>query len=199
MNLKNSYRSFFIIFAVVMFISSCGSTADSPKSVAQDFWESIQERDMESAKQLSTWDTVGYLKYLKTEKLHPERFDLNEVMLGEKRAEITTTLYTAKQGKSGIKVPGVTVLVKIEQGWRVDVKKTLGSVVKYTVDNVFDQLNGLMQEGVSELDKALSESMSELGKALDESAKELRNELNKPLFQNGKKPSDAEINHLQKI
>lgn len=183
----------------MLFISSCGGNSSSPKDVSKQFWEAVKERDMEKAKQLSTWDTVDYLKYLKSERLHPERFELSDEMLGENRAEVSTTLYTSKQGKSGIKVPGVTVLVKIEQGWRVDVKKTLGTVVKHTVNNVFDQLNGLMQEGVNELDKALSESMNELGKALDESAKELRNELNKPMFPNENKSQDSDGNFRQKI
>jgi hypothetical protein len=176
-----------LLLSVMLFLTACVDT-QSPKQVSQQFWDAVQKRDMETAKQLSTWDTVDYLKYLKVNKLHPERFELGEAQLGEKNAEVSTTLYTSRHGKSGIKVPGVTVLVKIEQGWRVDVKQTLSTVVKETVNNVFEQLNGLMQEGVSELDKVLSESMNELGKALDQGAKELRKELNKPLFSHPRDP-----------
>ncbi len=177
----------FVLLSTIFFLSAC-TDKQSPKQVSQKFWEAIQKRDMETAKQLSTWDSVDYLKYLKVDKLHPERFELGEEMLGENSAQISTTLYTSRQGKSGIKVPGTTVLVKIEQGWRVDVKQTLSTVVKETVNNVFEQLNGLMQEGVSELDKVLSESMDELGKALDQGTKELRNELNKPIFPSPRSP-----------
>jgi len=169
------------IVGLIFILNGC-TQPDTPKSVSEQFWKAVQVRDMESAKQMATWDTVDYLKYLKNEKLHPERFELGEVMQGETRAEVATTLYTQKQGKSGIKVPGVTVLVKTEQGWRVDVKKTLNSVIKHTVNNVFNQLNGFMQEGIKELDKTLSESLDEVGKAIEESTKELREELSKPLF-----------------
>jgi len=172
-----------LLLLVSVFFGLVGCTQpDNPKSVSEQFWKAVQVRDMESAKQLATWDTVDYLKYLKAEKLHPERFELGEVMQGETRAEVATTLYTQKQGKSGIKVPGLTILVKTEQGWRVDVKKTLNSVVKHTIDNVFDQLNGFMKEGLKELDKSISESMDEVGKVLEEGARELRKELSKPLF-----------------
>jgi len=171
-----------LVVSSVFLLSGCVAQSDTPKGVSEKFWDAIQERDMESAKQLSTWDTVDYLKYLKAEKLHPERFELGEEMLGETNAEIATTLFTQKQGKSGIKLPGVTVLVKIEQGWRVDVKKTLNSVIKYTVNNVFDQLNGFLQQGMKELDKSFSESMNEAGKALEEGVKELKKELSKPLY-----------------
>lgn len=186
----------FILIGLIFLIAGC-SGPDTPKSVSEKFWKAIQARDMESAKQISTWDTVDYLKYLKAEKLHPERFELGEEMVSDTRAEVATTLFTQKQGKSGIKLPGMTVLVKSEQGWRVDVKKTLNSVIKHTVDNVFDQLNGFMQEGLKELDKSLSKSMNEVSKALEESAKELRKEFSKPLFQplhpNNEKAPEAHI------
>ena len=185
--------SLFLLASLIFILSGC-SQPDTPKGVSEQFWKAVQVRDMETAKQVATWDTVDYLKYLKTEKLHPERFELGEVMQGETRAEVTTTLYTQKQGKSGIKVPGMTVLLKTEKGWRVDVKKTLNSVVKHTIDNVFDQLNGFMQEGIKELDKSLSDSMDEVGKALEEGAKELRKELSKPLFP----PSDNQPRMIDK-
>jgi len=170
-----------VLLSLLFLLTACAKT-ESPKSVSKHFWKAVQERDMESAKVYASWDTVGYLKYLKTDKLHPERFELGEEMLGEARSEVATVLFTSKQGKSGVKVPGVTVLIKTSHGWRVNVKKTMTSVVKYTANNVFDQLNGLMQEGIKELDSSLSESMNELGRALEESTKELKRELSKPLF-----------------
>lgn len=175
-----AYLQFTFVSVVFLFLSGCDVQPDSPKSVADNFWKAVQQRDMETAKNLATWDTVDYLKYLKTEKIHPERFELGEVMTGDTTAEVVTTLFSSKQGKSGVKVPGKTQLVKTEQGWRVDVKKTLASVVRHTVDNVFEQLNGFMREGVKELDKAFSESLKEIEKALEEGANELRNELSKP-------------------
>jgi len=137
---------------------------------------------MESAKLFATWDTVDYLKYLNTDKLHPERFELGEQMIGETRAEVETVLFTNKLGKSGVKLPGVTVLVMTDNGWRVNVKKSMTSVVKYSANSVFDQLNGLMQEGIKGLDESFSDAMNELGSTLEQSAEELKRELAKPLF-----------------
>ncbi len=174
------------IIAILSLLTLVGLTAcsgtNTPESISADFWEAVQNRNMEKAKQLSTWDTVEYLKILKAKNFHPERYELGDKMVGETRAEIDTMLYTTKQGKSGVKVPGVTVLLKTEQGWRVDVKKTLGSVIKYSVNNMFDQLNGLMKEGIKEFDKTLSESVNELGKALQDSAEEIQKELARPIF-----------------
>ena len=175
------------LFFGLLFLLGC-SGSDSPKTISTDFWKSIQSKDMESAKQLSTWETVDYLKILKTDKLHPERFELGEVLIGDSRAEVVTTLFTTKLGKSGVKVPGVTILEKTEKGWRVNVKKTLGSVVKHSMGNMLDQLNSFMQEGIIELDKTFSESINELGKALEDGAEELKKELSKPLSPQNKTP-----------
>ena len=184
--MKNLIYSLFV-FALVG-LSAC-SGSESPEGISSKFWQAVQDRDMETAKQLSTWNTVEYLKILKARNFHPERFDLGDKMLGDTRAEINTTLYTTKQGKSGIKVPGVTVLLKTDHGWKVDVKKTLGSVIKYSVNNMFDQLNGLMKEGIKEFDSTLSDSIGELGKALEEGAEELKKELARPIFpQQNKRP-----------
>ncbi len=177
------------VLSLMFALSACGKP-ESPKEVSQQFWKAVQDRDMESAKLMASWDTVDYLKYLNTEKLHPERFELGEQMIGDSNAEVATTLYTSKQGNSGIKVPGVTVLIKTDHGWRVNVKKTMTSVLRHTANSFFDQLNGLMQEGIKELDSSLSESMDELGKALEEGALELKKELSKPIFNPNTKPSD---------
>ena len=178
-NLKAVFTPLLLIVSLTL--TACNQI-DSPSDISEQFWKAVQDRDMEAAKQVSTWDTVDYLKYLNTDKLHPERFELGDQMIGETRAEVATVLYTSKLGKSGIKLPGVTVLVKTDQGWRVNVKKSMTSVVKYSANNVFDQLNGLMQEGIKGLDESFSEAMNELGSTLEESAEELKRELAKPLF-----------------
>ena len=183
LNLISLLRFFLlaITFASTLILSACNH-AESPADISKQFWKAVQEKDMESAKLVATWDTVDYLKYLNTDKLHPERFELGEQMIGDSRAEVETVLFTSRLGKTGIKLPGVTVLVKTDKGWRVNVKKSMTSVVKYSANNVFDQLNGLMQEGIKGLDESFSEAMNELGSTLEESAEELKRELSKPLF-----------------
>ena len=176
--------SFTLLILISMAMNAgCSQKSNTPEFVSNAFWQAVVQKDMETAKQLSTWDTVSYLKYLNSNQLHPERFKLGEALLGKNKAEISTTLFTTKQGKSGVKVPGTTVLIKIKQGWRVDVKKTMGSVVDRTVDNVFQQLDVFFQQSVNELDKTLSQSLDELGKVIEDGAKQLRKELsNKSLL-----------------
>ena len=179
----------FLLSFIVFLISIVGGCkqVDSPIEISNKFWTAVQERDMESAKIVATWDTVDYLRYLNSNQLHPERFELGEQMMGESRAEVETILFTSKLGEKGVKLPGITVLVKTDNIWRVDVKKSMASVIKYSTNNVLDQLNGLMQNGIKGLDDSFSEAMNELGSALEESAEELKRELSKPIFTPNKK------------
>lgn len=172
-----------VLLGAALMLSACQS-ASTPKGVSNEFWQAVQQRDMEKAKNLSTWETVDYLKYFNSQRLHPARFELGDEMVGKTQSSVVVTLYSSQAGKSGIKIPGQTDLVKTRYGWRVDVKKTLGSIAQHTVDNAFDQLNGLMQKGVQELDKALSKSLNDIGKALEEGAKELKKELSQPISPN---------------
>jgi hypothetical protein len=187
----------FTLLPLLLFIfslSACNSEpTDSPESTARVFWQAVIDKDMEQAKNLATWDTVDYLKYLNNSKTHPERFDLGEQVIGDKTAEIAVILHSNSQGKESIRIPGRTILVKTEHGWRVNVKKSLGSVVKQSVNNVFDQLNSMMQNGIKELDKSFSESMDEISKGLEEGAKELQRELDKALPDTKQSPKAQEI------
>ena len=178
---------------LLLLLTGCGSEPTaSAQSAAKAFWQAVIDKDMEQAKNLATWDTVDYLKYLNNKKVHPESFDLGEEMLGEKTAEIAVILHSKSQGQESIRIHGRTVLVKTDHGWRVNVKKSLGSVIKHTVNNVFDQLNNMMQKGIKELDQSFSDSMDEISKGLEEGAKELQRELDKAIPEMPKQAPEAQ-------
>jgi len=183
-------RGGFIISLVLMMylIVGCNAKQATPESVAAEFWQAVIDRDMEKAKNMATWDSVDYLKYIRSGQLKPERYELGEVMRGDRSAVIETTLYSQPQGQASVRIPGRTALISTEHGWRVDLKQTIGSTLKETVGTVFDQLNNLMQEGLKGFDKQLSESVKEIGKALEKSAEELRDELSKQPFNNRPQP-----------
>ena len=186
------------VFPILLLLAACNSKEATPESVAADFWQAVIDKDMEKAKNLATWDSVDYLKYIRSGQLKPERYELGEVMRGDRNAVIETMLYSQQQGQASIKIPGRTALISTEHGWRVDLKQTIGSTLKETVGTVFDQLNNLMQEGLKGFDKQLSDSVKEIGKALEKSAEELRDELSKQPFGSQPQP-DSSIPEGQRI
>lgn len=179
------------LMLMMFFIVGCNAKEATPESVAAEFWQAVIDKDMEKAKNMATWDSVDYLKYIRSGQLKPERYELGEVMRGDRTAVIETMLYSQPQGQASVKIPGRTALISTEHGWRVDLKQTIGSTLKETVGTVFDQLNNLMQEGLKGFDKQLSESVKEIGKALEKSAEELRDELSKQPFNN--RPQNEQV------
>jgi len=171
---------FFICVVSAFLLSACGeSGSGSPADVAEEFWKAVQSKDMESAKDLSTWETVVYLEVLNKDDFKPERFELGETMVGDTRAEIETILYSSKIGEEGVKIPGMTVLVKTDKGWRVHVKNSITAVLRSSANSFVGQLNGVMQEGLKGLDKALGDVVNEIGSSFEEGAEEFKKEFNK--------------------
>lgn len=193
--MKKQGLTWLSLLLAMVFLTACIEKEPGPEAVASDFWQAVVDQDMETAKSLASWDTVDYLKYIRSGQLKPERFQLDEAMIGENSATISTQLYSQPQGQASVKIPGQTVLTRTEHGWRVDLKQTIGSTIQETVGTVFDQLNNMMQQGLQGLDEQLSESMKGLdqqlqdtlkgvGEALEKGAEELRNELQKSPFNN---------------
>ena len=172
------------LFLMMFFLVACNAKDATPESVAAEFWQAVIDKDMEKAKNLATWDSVDYLKYIRSGQLKPERYELGKVIESDRNVVIETMLYSQPQGQASVKILGKTALVSTEHGWRVDLKQTIGSTLKETVGTMFDQLNNFMQEGLKGFDKQFSDSVKEIGKVLEKSAEELRDELSKQPFGN---------------
>ena len=189
--------SVLLLLLMAFVLVGCNGKADDPESVATAFWEAVIKRDMETAKTLTHWESVSYLQYIQSGQLRPERFELGEAMIGKNRASIETTLHSQGTGSTGVRIPAKTVLINTEQGWRIDLKESIGNTFNKTVGTIFDQFNNLMKDGLQGLDnqlnesmkgglqgldKQLSESMKEVEKALKQGAEQLREELSKQPF-----------------
>ncbi len=146
------------------------------REATHKFWQSILVGDLEAAKRQSTWDSTQYLKLLADQPLNAQRFEVGELLIKDGVAEVATLLY--REG-SAAEVPVRTVLVRYEQGWLVDVQKTLGSMVSGTMQSIVGQLNSFMQDGLNNLDDALSQHLDELGKSLQQGLDELQQEFEK--------------------
>lgn len=172
-------RLFLLSLVCLLGLTACNSsTEQDARQVANQFWEAVLKDDMETAKVLATWDSTQYLGLLHNKKLSAKRFETGELKIENGLAEVATVLYSGDKGD--LQVPLRTVLSLHENKWRVDVQKTLGSMVSGAMGAVVDQLNNFMQESLKGLDSNLSESIDKLGKSLEDSMNQLQQELSKP-------------------
>lgn len=172
-------KYFITLFLLMVTLSGCAKNSENPKFIAQEFWSSVHEGKMDSAKQLVSWDTAGYLKYIQPSNFALKRVDFPEsdkesTQDGENSTNVSiiTELVIAREGSSAdIKIPTRTVLKFSEGVWRVDLEKTLVEVINRSVNKVGEQFNIILKQGVDELNQALSGSINDISKSLEEGVK----------------------------
>lgn len=164
-------------------LSACifSSEAQQARDTAETFWKAVLQEDMETAKQLATWESAQYLQFLSSKSVAAQRFETGEVRVEGATAEVATVLYSGQ--KADMQIPLRTVLVRNQDNhWQVDIQKTLGSMVSGALGAVADQLNQFMNKGLQELDKALADKVQQLNQNLQQGVDQLKKELTEPLM-----------------
>lgn len=179
MNIKYWF-SIVYLFTASICLSGClfSSESQQAREVVNQFWQAVLNDDMDTAKNLTTWDSTQYLQFLNSKSVFAKRFETGEIKIDGTIAEVATLLYGGEKGDMAI--PVRTVLVRNKDVWQVDVQKTMGSMVSGAMDAVADQLNIFMENGLKDLDSALSKSVDELNQSLKQGIDELKNELASP-------------------
>ncbi|WP_020559890.1 hypothetical protein [Thiofilum flexile] len=163
---------------LVLLLGGCmGEDSKDPQAIANQFWNAVTTNDMETAKNLTTWDSVQYLSFLKTAQLNPQRYELGELKMLENntKAEIPTVLHGGELGN--VNIPVRTILVKVNEEWRIDVQSTLGALIQGTMGAVVNELNGLLQQGLKGLDEKMNKTLDGLGEQLNKSLDKLQKDL----------------------
>ena len=166
---------------LLLLLTGCfGEDNKDPQAITHQFWSAVIKNDMETAKNLTTWESVQYLSYLKTAQLNPQRYELGEMKLIENntKAEIPTVLQGGELGN--VDIPVRTIVVKVQEEWRIDVQSTLGSLIQGTMGAVVNELNSLLQQGLKGLDETMNKTLEGLGQQLNNGLDKLQKDLQIP-------------------
>lgn len=191
MGIKSWLAGIYILLAGVL-LSGCifSSESQQAREVAEKFWQAVLAEDMETAKNLTTWDSAQYLQFLSSKSVSAQRFESGEIKVDGATAEVATVLYGGEKGD--MMIPLRTVLVRgKENEWLVDVQKTMGSMVSGAMGAVVNELNTFMQNGLKDLDKALADSVNKLNQNLQQGVDQLQKELAKPPVPDPESPPGA--------
>lgn len=191
MSLKRFY-TVLLLGLLALALSGCifSSESQQARDITEKFWKAVLQEDMETAKQLATWESAQYLQFLSSKSVAAQRFETGEVRVEGTTAEVATVLYGGQ--KADMQIPLRTVLVRNQDNhWQVDIQKTLGSMVSGAMGAVADQLNQFMTKGLQELDKALADSVKELNQNLQQGVDQLKKELTEPLIPPPQTPPSA--------
>ena len=169
------------LLMISLWLSGCifSSESQQARQVADKFWQAVLNNDMNTAKDLTTWESAQYLQFLGSKSVFAKRFETGEIKVEGTSAEVATVLYGGEIGD--MIIPVRTVLVRNKDVWQVDVQKTMGSMVSGAMGAVVDQLNIFMENGLKDLDSSLAKSVDELNKSLKQGVDQLKKELTAPL------------------
>lgn len=171
-----------LLIALLLLNSLAGcmfsSESQQAKEVTERFWQAMIAGDFNKAKNLSTWDSAQYLQYLSSKSVAAKRFEIGEIRVEATTAEVATILYSGDKGD--MPIPLRTVLVRDQNGWLVDVQKTMGSMVSGAMGAVVDQLNNFMENSLKGLDKSLSDNVNKLNETLRKGVEQLQKDLTPP-------------------
>ena len=142
---------FFIIIMFTFMIGCSGGKKDAV-TVAEDFWNALQDRDLERARSHATKETAGSLTL--NENAEDQEVDIafGEVVEEDGYTKIETTIQTTTE-ESETSVALLTVLIREEGEWKVDVNQTMMS---------------MFGEAMEEMVKGMTKTMEELGKTMTE-------------------------------
>jgi len=179
MNLK-AFGSSLLVLLWSVLLSGCifSSESQQVRETTEQFWQAVLAKDMETTKDLVTWESAQYLGFLSDNSVSAQRFETGEIKIQDNIAEVATVLYGGEKGD--MIIPVRTVLVRHQESWLVDVQKTMGSMVSGAMNAVVEQLNTFMQNGLQDLDRALSENLNQLNQSLKQGMEQLQEELTVP-------------------
>lgn len=174
--LKHLYRSL-LYWCLALAVSGCifSSESQQVREVTENFWQAILDNQPQNAEAYITSSSKPFLPLLNNQKIAAKRFESGEIKITDSVAEVATVLY--RGDKADMPIPLRTLLLKTDQGWQIDVQKTMGSMVNGTMGVVVQQLDALMVKGQSDTDANMRQQLKQLQNDLQNNLENLQHDI----------------------
>ena len=99
MNTKRWLSGIYVLFVGVL-LSGCIFSSEELSRYwrkPSKFWQAVLNDDMETAKNLTTWESAQYLQFLNSKSVSAQRFETGEIKVNGATAEVATLLYGGKR------------------------------------------------------------------------------------------------------
>ena len=141
-----------VVFIIILFTFTIGCSGGKKDAVtvARDFWNALQERDLEKARSYATKETAGSLKL--NEDAEDQEVDIafGEAVEEDGYTKIETTIQTTTE-ESETSVVLVTVLIQEEGEWKVDVNQTMMSMFGGAMEELGKKMTEEMQKSMEQM------------------------------------------------
>jgi flagellar biosynthesis/type III secretory pathway protein FliH len=173
--MMKNYTPILILLSFSLF--ACNQPAEDPKSVADRYWQYLQQGNVSEAEKLVSTNT----RHIFSE--HSSRVDANaQLENGEAKTFISTTITTVNPSTNFRHTQTFDTVLVLEHGqWKVDINQ---SKIPPSLSNREEELHQLknkleesMQENMESIDETMNQGMQMLNEALQEGSEEMGNTL----------------------
>ncbi|HHJ35078.1 MAG TPA: hypothetical protein ENJ87_04870 [Gammaproteobacteria bacterium] len=178
MNTLSRTRNTLIFFLLtITTLAACTQPAEDPKSVADRYWQYLQNGNTAEAKKLVS------LNSHKTFTDHNKRIaSITRLDNGEAKTFVSTTITTVNPKTNFSHTETFNTVLVLQQGkWKVDVDASeippAPSAQEEKLQQLSEELTESMQKNVESIDEAMSQGMQLLNEALRDGSKEMGDSL----------------------
>lgn len=162
------------ILLLSIFISACMHQSDSPRDVANQYWQALKNGDTETARNLvSKSSQLDFDDYLA--KPADEKTAIGEISLGAEQTTVVTLIYP--KGDTPDDYSAFDTTLVLEDGkWKVDAAQTViprPAPSERELEELADQLSEAMEDNIESIEDAMNEGMKMLDEALREGSRDM--------------------------
>lgn len=167
-------HSTIFILLTCLSLSACQQSTESPKLIAEKYWQSLKTGDFSTAKKLVSTTTQANLdEYLAL--ADEEKSPLTNIEFGSELATVTTLI---SDNPNAIETNSFETILVMENGqWKIDASRTQVPAPKKPVEPTQKPLSDSLQENLNTMDDALEEGADILNKFMHEGSKEMSDSL----------------------
>jgi hypothetical protein len=169
----------------VILSAGCAPDPNGPGPTATRFWEALRSEEFEAARALTDGASLSEVRDLAA--AHPfERVEIGEALDNEAAAQVPT--HMVRTTGAGPAFDFQTHLVRVDDGWRVDLRETRRDVTRELLASSFEGVREALRESGSAFVEEFEERALEASEALRETLEELENSLTEPVPPNEVEP-----------
>lgn len=173
----NALLKHFILILISFSLLACTESAVDPKTVAQQYWQYLQDGNLIEAEKLATINSHNDVAE------HISRISsITQLENDEAKTIVSTTITTVNPDNNfSITQTFDTVLVLQEGQWKVDATQSqippAPSAKEQELKQLAEELSDSMQQNIDSINETMTEGMQMLNEALREGSKEMGDSL----------------------
>jgi hypothetical protein len=166
-----------ILLLLSLSLAACTQPAEDPKSVADKYWQYLQDGKISEADKLVSTNSRPALSE------HSGRIDKNaQLENGEAKTFVNTTITTISPDSNYKHTQTFNTVLVLEHGrWKVDIKQSQIppslTEKEAQLHQLADKLSESMQKNIESMDETMSQGMQMLNEALHDGSEEMGNSL----------------------